>query len=468
VPLDGDRSTVRGASAKGPHAGYAFNERVPESEGMCDVVRRRLAALCGVLVALLAVCAPTGATARGGRPLPSHDPFYRYTGSKPLRDIKPGTVLKKRDTRISLGPHSTPIPAIQVLYRTRTELGRPTVTVTTILTPRGSLVAPRIVAYLSFYDALGSQCDPSYTLTGGYPGTPNNEQQAKVEQSLISTYLADGAIVTIPDYEGTHLHWAAGQEEGRNTLDGIRATENTLHLSRSTRVGMTGYSGGSIAAEWASELAPRYAPKLNIVGVAEGGIPVDLLHNLRYINGTDSWSGVIPAVLVSIGRRALHIRMRRFLDARGLRVTHRVRNQCIGSFANHYPGLTVQSLLRPGYRQLITDGFFLRIVNRVLMGTTPGHPREPLFMAVGNSDGTGDGVMVARDVEGLAHEYCTQGVPVQFRMYTGRSHGQAARPFEATAVQFLQQRLDGLPFRNGCASIGNGNPLHKVHRHRRH
>ena len=51
-----------------------------------------------------------------------------------------------------------------------------------------------------------------------------------------------------------------------------------------------------------SELAPKYAPELNIVGTAIGGVPVHLAHNLRYINGTDSWSGVIPAVLVSLGR----------------------------------------------------------------------------------------------------------------------------------------------------------------------
>ncbi len=51
---------------------------------------------------------------------------------------------------------------------------------------------------------------------------------------------------------------------------------------------MVGYSGGSIATEFASELAPKYAPELNIVGVAEGGIPVDFAHNLTYINGSPS------------------------------------------------------------------------------------------------------------------------------------------------------------------------------------
>ncbi len=52
----------------------------------------------------------------------------------------------------------------------------------------------------------------------------------------------------------------------------------------STPVGMVGYSGGSTATEFASELAHTYAPDLDIVGVAEGGIPVDPFHNLTYVD----------------------------------------------------------------------------------------------------------------------------------------------------------------------------------------
>ncbi len=57
---------------------------------------------------------------------------------------------------------------------------------------------------------------------------------------------------------------------------------------------MVGYSGGSIATEFASEEAPKYAPKLDIVGVAEGGVPVDFFHNLAYINGSPELVGGDP------------------------------------------------------------------------------------------------------------------------------------------------------------------------------
>ena len=139
------------------------------------------------------------------------------------------------------------------------------------------------------------------------PGRELQLQHGAEEEQIILGYVAAGDTVVVPDYEGEQLDWAAGQESGYDTLDGIRAAENLLGTPEaSTPVGMVGYSGGSIATEFASELAPTYAPGLDIVGTAEGGVPVDFFHNLTYINGSPAWSGVIPAVLVSLSR-AFHV-----------------------------------------------------------------------------------------------------------------------------------------------------------------
>ena len=427
-------------------------------------LRAAAAALATATAAFAAAAPAPPATAAGtaGKPLPSQDPFYSYDGSTPLADIAPGTVLEQRSVDVSLGANTTPVPAVQLLYRTQDERRHPSVTVTTVLTPSSGVSVPRLVAYLSFYDALGPECDPSYTLTGGYAGTDANEQQAEAEEAIISSYLSEGDIVTVPDFEGTHLHWAAGQESGWNTLDSIRATESALGLDAGTPVGMTGYSGGSIAAEWASELAPGYSPELTIAGVAAGGVPVHFAHNLHYVNGSQVWSGVIPAVLVAAGR-AFGVHLRHYLSAKGRHITHQVRHECIGSFNGAYPGLRIQDLLRHRYRHFLKVRRFVLVVNHLIMGRTEGHPAGPLFLAVGNGDGTGDGVMVAADVEGLAHEYCQQGVPLHFAEYSGDSHTQAAIPFEQTALQFLQERLTGVPFTDdNCASVGKGNSLAPV------
>ena len=74
--------------------------------------------------------------------------------------------------------------------------------------------------------------------------------------------------------------------------------------------------------------------------------------------------------------------------------------------------------------------------NRLIMSRT-GTPKGPLFLANGNSDGAGDGVMVAKDVEALAHTYCQRGVSVQFHEYKGLDHGQSFATFSAGALAFL-------------------------------
>lgn len=400
---------------------------------------------------IIALAGSSAAPASSPPPLPSQDPFYSYSGS--LAGVAPGTVLRSRSVTLST---AQPFSATQVLYRTTGELGQPTVTVATVIR---SLVpslpaATKIVSYQTAYDALGTECDPSYTLRGGNPGYST----AAAEEQLIGAYATAGDTVVVPDYEGVHLDWGAGQESGYGTLDGIRAAEKLLALpAASTPVGMVGYSGGSIATEFASELAPRYAPGLDIVGVAEGGVPVDFAHNLAYINGSPDWSGVIPAVLVGIGR-AYGINIATYESPYGLKVAAQVNDECINNFLGSYPGLTIQKLVKPQYANFFGVPLFARINNQLIMSRT-GTPRGPLFIGVGNKDGTGDGVMIAKDVEALAHTYCRRGVSVQFNEYKNDDHTAAAIPFEVAAMSFLGSRLIGVPASNGCSSVAAGNSL---------
>jgi Secretory lipase len=403
--------------------------------------------------------APALASTSSGPTLPTSDPFYTYTGSSPLASIAPGTVLKQRTITIVDEGETTALSGTQVLYRTTGELGQPTVTVATVIRPSTVVPTTKIISYQMAYDALGPECDPSYTLQGGNPnGATTNEE----EEQLVAAYVAAGDTAVVPDYEGTSLDWAAGQEEGYNTLDGIRATENLLKLpAATTPVAMVGYSGGSIATEFASEQASKYAPKLDLVGVAEGGVPVDFAHNTTYINGSQGWSGVIPAVLVALGR-AFHLALAPYSSAYGLKISNQVKDQCINSFFGAYPGLTVQKLLKPAWQKyFFSIPQVAAVTDKLIMGRT-GTPKGPLFMGVGNADGTGDGVMIANDVEALAHEYCQRGVSVQFNVYKGDSHTQAADPFEVGALQFLSERLNGMSVTNGCSSIGAGNSLTPV------
>ncbi len=418
---------------------------------------RRLAVCALIAGAALTVSGgarPTSAAAasRSGPTLPSQDPFYKPPAD--LASLAPGTVIRQRTVNVAEEGDSTPISATQVLYRTTGELDQPTATVATIIRPTTAAEVTRVVSYQTAYDALGSQCDPSYTLQGGNPSYSTAEE----EEQIILAYVDAGDTVVVPDYEGEKLDWAAGQESGYGTLDGIRAAESSLRLpAASTPVGLVGYSGGSIATDFAAELASKYAPKLDIVGIAEGGVPVDFLHNLSYINGSSDWSGVIPAVLVSLAR-AFHVSFTKYLSPYGRKVTKQVRDECINSFVGDYPGLTIQKLLKPQYADYLHNRSLVRIADDLIMSRI-GTPRAPMFIGVGDADGTGDGVMITDDVEALAHTYCTRGVSVQFNVYEDDDHDEAAVPFEAGAFSFLSDRLSGVAVQNRCSSISRGNSL---------
>jgi Secretory lipase len=405
-----------------------------------------------VLAACLAAGLVPATSAASGPRLPTADPFYRWNGS--LIHDAPGTLLRTRPVAVTRASAPTSARATQLLYVTTDELGRRTVSVATVLQPLNQATSDttRLVSYQEPYDGLGAQCDPSYTL----------QLLALHETSSVPValqYVDAGYSVVTADYEGEDLAYGAGQQSGYETLDGIRAAEKWLGVREaSTPVGMIGYSGGSIATEFASELAPRYAPDLDIVGVAEGGIPVDLFHNLAYVDHAgSSWTWVIGALAVGLFRGFDLHDLDNYLTPRGVVAINADQTQCPGDFT----ALTIEQLFKPQYRDFAKVPLFVRILNHLIMSRT-GTPRGPLFIGVGLSDSVGDGVMVEKDVQELASTYCQRGVSVEFQIYNGLIHTQAGPPFFVQSQAFLSQRFEDLPFQSGCSDIVPGNSIAPV------
>jgi Secretory lipase len=356
--------------------------------------------------------------------------------------------LRLRTIAFAEGTASAPMKTTQLLYVTTDELGCRTVSVVTVFQPLDSAgsATTRLLSYETSYDALGAQCDPSYTLRAGTEG----------ETGFIRDNITAGYTVVMADYEGEDAAYGAGQQNGYETLDAIRAAEKLLGVPEiSTPVGMLGYSGGAVATDFASELAPAYAPHLDIVGVAEGGIPVDLFHDLAYIDTpSSSWTGQIPSYLDGLARGFNMRNLDKYLTPRGIAAVDADRTQCAGTFA----GLTTDQMFKPQYQDIEKIPAFVRIFNRLIMSRT-GTPHEPLLIGNGLADSIGDGVTVTKDVQELAYTYCHRGVPVEFHIYHRLNHSEAGTPFFEQAQAFLAQRFKNLPFHNGCAHISPGNSI---------
>lgn len=393
--------------------------------------------------------APAANVAAPGPAVPTADPFYMWSG--PLAHDAPGTVLRTRTIAAAAGRASTAMKTTQLLYVTTDELGCRTVSVVTVFQPRHEPAsrATRLLSYQTSYDALGAQCDPSYTLRAGTEG----------ETDFIRSYLSSGDTVVMADYEGEDAAYGVGQLSGYETLDAIRTAEEWLGVPEvSTPVGLLGYSGGAVATEFASELAPAYAPSLDIVGVAEGGIPVDLFHELAYIEEPgSSWKAQIPAYLDGLARGFGVRGLDKYFTPQGITAANADQTGCSGTFA----GLAGAQMFRRRDQDIEKIPVLVRILDDLIMGRS-GTPRGPLFIGNGLSDSTGDGVTVTRDVRQLAYTYCQRRVPVELRIYHGLDHDQAGTPFFAQAQTFLARRFANRPFHDGCGDIGPGDSITPV------
>src|SRR3954470_979812 len=80
-------------------------------------------------------------------PHPTDDPFYSYTGTTPLDDVGPGTALATRSVPFPLLGGPTSLTATQLLYRSTSQTGAPTVNVTWVIQPLGHTDKKNVLSF---------------------------------------------------------------------------------------------------------------------------------------------------------------------------------------------------------------------------------------------------------------------------------------------------------------------------------
>lgn len=257
---------------------------------------------CRARTYLTELVGPTGTTASAARPLlPSRDPFLHPPAG--FAALPAGTILRTRKVDIALfGLIPQQVSAWQLLYRSCDLHGTPEVAVTTVLLPHGADPAESrpLLAFQSAMDAVAERCSPSYALRHGARAFGSITQ---LEWLLVANALRRGWAVSIADHEGRRGNFGAPREPGYRALDGIRAALafGPLGLTPRTPVAVWGYSGGGMASSWLVEMAPTYAPELNIVGAVLGAPVGDPGAVFVRLNG-GHFAG-LPAIVIAALRR---------------------------------------------------------------------------------------------------------------------------------------------------------------------
>ncbi len=376
---------------------------------------------------------------------PSTDPFY--TPPPNLDNYAPGTILRSRQVSLLGFTAAESTAAYQLLYRTNDAHGQAIASVTTLILPATPALGPRkLLSYQTFEDSLSTNCAPSYTMRGGNNG--GSTQGA--EQSEMGLALLRGWDVVVPDYEGPLSEMAIGPLESRTTLDSIRAVEQFAPAQlegAGTPVGMMGYSGGAIPTVWANALAVSYAPELNIVGVAAGGIAANIIALLPVWDG-GAFSGAAIGIFVSVDRAYPQFDLNAILNAKGQALAAQDAtdaNGCGGSIVNapfdpasdysNYP--SIQALLAVPRVQNV----FAKL--NLITGPVPAAPSY-FYNAIH------DELATIGPVDQLVAVDCAGGAVIDYFRDPVADHITGLSAYIAPAMSYLADRFDGKPAPNTC------------------
>lgn len=364
-------------------------------------------------------------------PSPTCDHWYDPP-SLGASDVR-GTILKQRPATITGGGIPVPSAAEQLMYVSSDSGGNPAAAVATVILPlTPSTITPRpLVSYQTAEDGLSMVCAPSYRYQTG---------QDKDEVALPGL-LAQGWAVIVSDYEGLRSEYTAGVQAAHGVLDGIRAALNygPAGFTGATPIGLWGYSGGALASAWASELAPTYAPELNIVAVAEGGVPANLANIAKHLDG-GFFSGIELAGAVGLSRA--YPTVAGHLNAAGQAMAASIGTQCIETFLAQYPNRRMNDYTTEPNVIDLPD------VAAIMAANSLGNavPAAPLYMY----HAINDELIPVADVNALVAKYCAEGVKVAYYQDVASEHISLAFSGASAAMGYLAARFAGVPAPSTC------------------
>lgn len=330
-----------------------------------------------------------------------------------------------------------PVKAYEIRYRSTSATGTGNVVSGMVLvSPLPWTNGPRpIVAYAMGTQGMADRCAPSRQLQNG----------TEPEIAFLAQAMFNGWAVAVTDYEGLGTPgdhtYAVARSEGRALLDVARAASNIPGLSTDAPVGVFGYSQGGQAASSAAEQWKSYAPSLNVVGVAAGGVPADLNAVARFNDG-NAGSGLVFAAAAGFAAAYPELPLAEVLNDRGRQVVDQIRDSCVAEIALVAPFTRINSLTtRPDVMQ---DAVWQNRLVENSLGSV--RPAAPVYLY----HGTVDELIPFSVGQKLRSQWCGLGADVQWTALPLLGHVAAVSAWGSNALNWLGDRFAGKVTRPNC------------------
>jgi hypothetical protein len=370
--------------------------------------------------------------------------FYDYPTSIP--EGNPGTLISYRNGTAKIGTVALAAKAYNVVYKSTDSTDLENVVAGTVLVPTAAWTgggARPVILYAVGTHGLASGCAPSRQLANG----------TDYEGASIQSALNAGYTVLVTDYAGSLTGdastYLSGKSEGHAVLDIFRAAQSVPNsgVTASSKVGIWGFSQGGQAAAWAAEILKTYAPEINVVGVAAGGIPAN------FIDAAHKLDGDLGAAFLFSGVAGLNYQYPDTLNIDliasdvGFAALDRLKTQCVfeALFENQNKSLTAFTKNNITLDQILRITDIKNTLVEQNLGTAT--PTVPMYLFHGLAD---EFIATAQTVN-LKNTYCQTNKNVYFDMYPSEhivTQFQAAGP----ALAWMADRFNGKAAPNTCAN----------------
>jgi pimeloyl-ACP methyl ester carboxylesterase len=361
------------------------------------------------------------------------DAFYDLPANPPT---KPGALLRSEPLKDVILPAG--VRGWRILYATTVNDNTPATAVAIVFAPPDSSTGSRpVVVWEHATTGLMQKCMPSL-LSAASKGIPERNR-----------IVMAGWVVVATDYsfaekDGPHPY-LIGEGEARAALDSVRAARQISDLKLDPRIVVWGYSQGGHAALWTGIVGPRYAPELEIRGIAAIAPPANIEKNLELNVEADKRFG--PYLARSYSRFYPDITFEQAIRPEALDAARQIVNLC--DFLPPEDQERIEALASTFEGPALAINSNKALQARLEQNTPNSLIEAPIVIAQGLSDN----VVQPSATDAYVEERCAAGQQLEYWTFAGRNHLtilQPGTPLEVPLINWTIARFANQPQPTGC------------------
>ncbi len=377
--------------------------------------------------------APTPRAVRASITAHAPDAFY-----DPPSDLshQPGALLRSEPLKDVILPAG--MRGWRILYATTVDDSTPATAVATVFAPTDPPAAPRpVIAWEHGTTGLLQKCMPSLwsAPSAGIPGR---------DRIVMAGWVVVETDYSFAEKGGPHPY-LIGEGEARAALDAVRAARQMSKLTLDQRMVVWGYSQGGHAALWTGIIGPRYAPDVEILGVAAIA-PAANIENILAINvAMDKRFG--PYLALAYSRFYPDIKFEQALRPEALDAARQMVDLC--ESVPPEDSERIEALMSTFDGPALATSSNKALQARLEQNTADGLIKAPVVIAQGLSDTA----VPSQATDAYVEERCSAGQRLEYWTFAGRDHFtifQPGAPLEELIIRWTTARFANEPQASGC------------------